>query len=98
MITNMKRHSNWGRRLWLGILAAGIGIGGYFYLHPQYLPEWAAKTSFGRELQTTTVFKWQDASGRWHVSDQPPAEGIEYKMEAYSRDTNVLPLPPALRP
>ena len=98
MITQMKRHSNKGRAVW--ILAFLVTLGGtaaYFYLHPESLPEWATQTSIGRELQTTTVYKWQDASGSWHVSDQPPPAGIEYQTEGYARDTNVLPLPPELQ-
>ncbi len=79
------------------ILASLAGVGGYFALYPERLPDWAAKTTLGRELQTTRVYKWQDASGQWHVSDQPPPAGMEYRTEDYSHDTNALPLPPALR-
>jgi len=98
MITYIKRHSNKGRVLWIiALLLALVGVGGYFYLYPESLPEWATKTSLGRNLQTTTVYKWQDASGAWQVSDQPPPSGTEYKVEKYTRDTNVLPLPPKLQ-
>lgn len=79
------------------ILALLAGMGGYFTLYPEHMPEWAAKTTLGRELQTTRVYKWQDASGQWHVSDQAPPVGTEYQTEDYSHDTNALPLPPALR-
>jgi hypothetical protein len=46
----------------------------------------------------TVVFKWRDKAGAWHVTDAPPGEGIAYERLEYHRDTNVLPLPPQLRP
>ena len=98
MITKMERHSHKARGLWLFLLLVAVaGTAGYFYLHPESLPKWVAETAVGRELQTTTVYKWPDSSGAWHVSDQPPPAGVEYKTDEYSRDTNVLPLPPALQ-
>jgi hypothetical protein len=98
MSTHIKHHSNKRRFLWsIALLAAFAGVGGYFYLYPDSLPEWAAKTAIGRDLQTTTVYKWQDASGAWQVSDQPPPPGTEYQVEKYTHDTNVLPLPRELQ-
>ena len=98
MITHIKRHSKKRRFVWaIALLAAFGGVGVYYYLHPESLPEWATKTSIGRDLQTTTVYKWQDASGTWQVSDQPPPAGTEYQVEKYTRDINVLPLPPKLQ-
>ena len=94
----IKSHSNKGRFLWAITLFAALGgVGVYFYLYPESLPEWAAKTSIGRDLQATTIYKWQDASGAWQVSDQLPPAGTEYKVEKYTRDANVLPLPPKLQ-
>ena len=84
----------------LGWLILLLLIGGaaavYFKLHPENLPEWAARTGIGKDLQTTTVYKWQDASGAWQITDQPPAAGIDYEVQSHVRDTNVLPLPPKL--
>ena len=83
---------------WMLLILIGLGAAAfYFHLYPDRLPEWAARSSLGRDLQTTTVYKWQDASGRWHVSDQRPATGVEYRTEEYTHDTNVLPLPPELQ-
>ncbi|MCB1750794.1 MAG: DUF4124 domain-containing protein [Gammaproteobacteria bacterium] len=98
MSTYIKHHSNKGRFLWAGVLLAVCGgVVGYFYLHPESLPEWVAETPIGRDLQTTTVYKWRDASGAWQVSDKPPPAGTRYQVEKYRRDTNVLPLPPELQ-
>lgn len=84
--------------LWvLALLALAGAIGVYFTLYPEEMPEWAAKTGVGRDLQTTTVYRWQDASGAWHVSDRPPPPGTDYEVQGYARDTNVLPVPPELQ-
>ena len=87
-----------GRVAWL--IAILVGIGGaaiYLRLHPEALPEWAARTWAGRQLQTTQVYKWRDTAGAWHVSDSPPPPGVAYTTEQYGRETNVLPLPPKLQ-
>lgn len=100
MISRMQGRSNpWKVGLiWLIVLLAGLGGAAmYFNQNPDELPEWAAKSSLGRDLQTTTVYKWQDASGKWHISDQKPAGNPNYQEGQYTRDTNVLPLPPKLQ-
>jgi hypothetical protein len=81
--------------LWLLLLAALGVVGAYYYTHPEQLPEWAARTPVGRDLQTTVVYKWQDAQGGWHITDEPPPEGTPYETQQWSRDTNVLPPPRA---
>lgn len=98
MIHRIKKNQDKSYPLvWMVLLLAALGTAAYFYLYPERLPEWAAKTPLGRDLQATKVYKWQDASGAWHVSDQPPAAGIDYQVESYTRDSNVLPLPPELQ-
>lgn len=98
MTTYINTHSNKKRFMWvIALLLAFFGVAGYFYLYPESLPEWAARTSIGQQLQTTTVYKWQDATGNWQVSDQPPPPGTRYRVERYSHDANVLPLPSKLQ-
>ena len=100
MISRMRHASNpWKVGLtWLIVFLAGLGAAAaYFYLHPDELPAWAAKSRLGRDLQSTTVYKWQDASGEWHISDQRPTGNMDYQKGQYARDTNVLPLPPELQ-
>jgi hypothetical protein len=43
------------------------------------------------EVLKTTVYKWQDAQGRWHFGDAPPAKAKHAKKEIYSDNVNVLP-------
>ncbi len=42
----------------------------------------------------TTLYRWQDAQGRWQLSDHPPP-GRPYETVRYPHDVNVIP---ALRP
>lgn len=86
-----------GALVWLLLLILlGGGAAFYFELYPERLPEWATRTDAGRDLQTTTVYRWRDAAGEWQVSDRPPPAGVEYEVDTYARKTNVLPLPPKL--
>lgn len=90
----MKDDSNKGAILWMLILLGIIsGFGAYFYLYPESLPKWAARTPVGQAMQTTTVYKWKDHAGVWQITDRPPAVGIKYEIQNYSHDANVL-LPP----
>ena len=97
MFAKSRRNSGGALLGWVILL---LIIGGaaavYFKLHPENLPEWAAKNGIGKGLQTTTVYKWQDASGAWQITEQPPPAGIDYQVQSHVRDTNVLPLPPKL--
>jgi hypothetical protein len=100
MISKMRpAASPWKTALiWTFVILAGLAVAAvYFYQKPEQLPDWAARSGLGRDLQTTTVYKWQDASGRWHVSDRKPPGVTDYQAEEYTRDRNVLPLPPQLQ-
>ena len=99
MIHRLERRSNpWrARGFWIALIVGGGAAAGYYYLNPEKLPDWAARTELGRDLQRTTVYKWQDAEGRWHITGEPPPEGVSYRQETYTPDTNVLPLPPKLQ-
>ena len=54
----------------------------------------SAKTKKGE----TAVYKWQDAAGEWHFSNQPPPPGISHKVTIYRSDTNITQAPPAPEP
>ncbi|MEJ2359825.1 MAG: DUF4124 domain-containing protein [Gammaproteobacteria bacterium] len=38
-----------------------------------------------------TLYRWQDHHGEWHVSDKPPAGGIQYQTVRYPTNANVIP-------
>ena len=42
----------------------------------------------------TTVYKWQDKSGEWHFSNQPPPAGTSSSVKKYRSDTNITQAPP----
>jgi hypothetical protein len=41
----------------------------------------------------TTVYKWQDKSGQWHFSNQPPPPGTAVSVKTYRTDSNVMAAP-----
>lgn len=64
----------------------------YLYVEPQWgrsvLRQ--VRTALPNEQQTT-LYKWQDADGRWQVTSERPAAGVHYEVLRYDHDTNVLP-------
>ena len=46
-------------------------------------------------LGTTRVYKWRDAKGAVHITDEPPPEGTTFEMLEYQNDANVVPSVPA---
>ncbi|MBL1275472.1 MAG: DUF4124 domain-containing protein [Ectothiorhodospiraceae bacterium] len=42
----------------------------------------------------TKVYKWQDKSGEWHFSNNPPPAGINSSVETYRSDVNITQAPP----
>jgi len=40
------------------------------------------------------LYKWQDASGVWNITDKPPA-GRPYEKVVVNPDTNIMPAEPA---
>jgi hypothetical protein len=47
---------------------------------------------------TTTVYKWQDAQGRWQFSNTPPEDQKSVSSETIRSDQNVVPRPPVPLP
>lgn len=46
------------------------------------------------DQNATRVYKWQDAAGEWHFSNQPPPTGIKGSVETYRSDVNITQAPP----
>ncbi len=46
----------------------------------------------------TTVYKWQDDSGKWHFSNQPPPAGVDSSVKTYRSDINITQAPPLPSP
>lgn len=80
------------KQLLLLVLALAALAGLYLYSHPQ------VRSGLARETRhivpgdhTTTLYKWRDASGHWHLSGHAPPPGTAYETERFRNDTNVVP-------
>lgn len=75
----------------LGIL---LGIGLYWYTTPQQVPDWIRdwfSAPAGKESTASKpLYRWQDAQGRQHISDEPP-QGRPYETVPQRTDVNVVP-------
>ncbi len=79
------------------LLAALSGTGAYWLYRPEAAPGIVRGFLIDTPLlpksskaPATTLYKWQDQQGRWHVGDTPP-EGLPYEAAEYRHDANVLP-------
>jgi len=71
------------------IILAAAGLGVAVYLNPGLLDMVRDHTVD----RSSTVYKWQDKNGTWHVTSAPPPAGTPYTQQQYLNDTNVLPPP-----
>ena len=71
-----------------------LGVGAYVYLDPTMRAELKTQTRELMPSSSTTLYKWQDADGRWHVEDSPPPAGVPFEVLDYRHDANLIPPPP----
>ena len=85
--------------LWVvALLLLLAGGGAYVYLyHPQQVRTLLGDSPLAPPPTVTHAYKWKDAQGAWHVSDQPPTDGTPYETITVRSDTNVMPLVPRER-
>ena len=89
-------------RLFLLLIILLLVTGLVLYLRPEYrdrLQNLSSDIGLSRIVpkRTAHLFKWRDASGNWQITDQLPAEGVDYERLEYRDDVNVLPRPPGLQ-
>ncbi|MBN4079106.1 DUF4124 domain-containing protein [Beggiatoa alba] len=48
------------------------------------------------DANETKVYKWQDDSGAWHFSNNPPPVGVNGSVEIYRSDINITQAPPPI--
>jgi len=51
-------------------------------ISPPPVPMWGAEKTAVKKDQTVkkeTAYKWQDSSGKWHYTTDPPGKGIAYE-------------------
>jgi len=86
LLTTMKK--------WLLVIVILLIVSGtLIYQNPEY-SAWFERQS--NEILPDSItyhkaYRWRDRSGQWQLSDKPPAEGIEYEVLEYHKDTNVIP-------
>ena len=76
----------------LAVVAAGVF---YVYRNPIAVSELVNDTplegAVRSTLGTTRVYKWRDAEGTVHITDEPPSEGTQFEQLEYQNDANVVP-------
>lgn len=76
----------------LAVVAAGVF---YVYRNPIAVSELVNDTplegAVRSTLGTTRVYKWRDAEGIVHITDEPPPEGTKFEQLEYQNDANVVP-------
>ena len=83
------------RRPLLLVIVGGIvlGIGAYIYFDPAMRSKVKTQTRELLPRSSTTLYKWQDEKGRWHVEDSPPPAGTPFEVLDYRHDANLMPAP-----
>lgn len=84
------------------LLAVLIGAAAFVYSDPQLRKDvgnmWDRFLgATGVDTHSTKVYKWKDASGVLHYTQEPPPEGTAYEEVEARTDVNVLPLPDKLK-
>ena len=73
------------------LVAAGIYV---YFDQPGYVRDVLEKTPFALPATITHAYKWQGADGTWHITDDPPPDGIVYEKMTVRSDTNIVPATP----
>ena len=73
----------------LVVLVAVVGLGVLALVNPSMMHR--IRQATGAAPAATTVYKWQDKNGAWHVTNERPPEGVAYQKQEDLPDVNVLP-------
>lgn len=52
----------------------------------------AAKAPAHARTDNPPLYKWKDDQGQWHITDQPPPNGLPFEKVQVNPDVNVLPV------
>lgn len=86
---------------WLLLIIAGFFA---WYTHDHWLPSLRGTIESAGEYvpeavrpgwvdNTERIYKWKDAEGKWHVSNEPPKGVTDYQTERVAVDENIVPAP-----
>lgn len=87
--TNAPFERSMGKKIIFFLVIIVIALAVLAIYNPS-VKHWLLQTS-GTLQDKTVVYKWQDANGKWQISNQPPPSGTPYTEQEYLHDTNVLP-------
>ena len=81
------------------VVLAAVAAGAYYvYRNPAVVTSLVEGTPLESTLRdalgTTRAYKWRDADGNWHITDEPPPEGTKFEKLEYQNDANVVPSVP----
>lgn len=65
----------------------------FLYAKPEYMDSIESFTdkALPDAVTHSRAYRWKDSKGQWQLSDKPPADGIDYEVVEYHKDTNVIP-------
>ena len=83
----------------LTLLLLAIAAAAFFYLNPELRREAQdlLQSSGLQQPPSTTVYKWRDADGLFHYTQDQPPEGTPFERVEARSDVNILPLPEELK-
>lgn len=84
-------------RIVIVLLVLAAALGGYLYLNPGVVDQLLREAGLERDASRANFYKWRDAQGEWHFTDEPPPAGTPYETLEYREEVNILPRPDALR-
>jgi len=81
------------------IVLVAVAAGAYYvYRNPTVVSSLVEGTPLERTVRdtlgTTRLYKWRDAKGTVHITDEPPPEGTTFEKLEYQNDANVVPAVP----
>ena len=91
------------RNLVIGVVLALALGGGYAWWQNEQrvrqqrieqleLADKAAKAPARGRTDNPPLYKWKDEQGQWHITDQPPPNGLPFEKVQVNPDVNVLPV------
>lgn len=85
--------------MFLAIILLAVAAGAYYiYRNPTVVSPLVEGTPLERTVRetlgTTRLYKWRDAKGTVHITDEPPPEGTKFEKLEYQNDANVVPSVP----
>ena len=80
----------------VAIVLVAVAAGAYYvFRNPTVVSPLVEGTLLERPLRhtlgTTRLYKWRDAKGTVHITDEPPPEGTKFEKLEYQNDANVVP-------